>query len=71
MSKTISVSQITWKKLKDLIKEEKARDFDHLINILLERAQQVQKSMFGVDANLKIKFTQEEHEEITRDSHGM
>jgi len=70
LSKTISVSQTTWKKLKDLIKEEGAEDFDHLINLLLERAQQVQKSMFGVDADLKIIFTQEEHEEITKDSHG-
>jgi len=70
VSKTISVSQDTWRKLKDLIKEEKAEDFDHLINILLERSQQVQRSMFGVDADREISFTQKEHEEITRDTHG-
>jgi len=69
MSKTISVSQDTWRKLKDLIKEEKAEDFDHLINMLLERSQQVQRSMFGVDASCQISFTQEEHEEITEDTH--
>jgi len=70
LSKTISVSQITWRKLKDLIKEEEAKDFDDLINILLERAQQVQKSMFGVDASSKVTFTQEDHEEMTKDTHG-
>jgi len=70
VSKTISVSQDTWRKLKDLIKEEKAEDFNHLINILLERSQQVQKSMFGVDADRQISFAQKEHEEITKDTHG-
>lgn len=70
MAKTIAVDESTWQKLKGLMKDEGAEDFDHLINMLIERSKKIPKSMFGVDAKLKIKFTQKEHEKIVEDLHS-
>jgi len=70
MGKTIAVREATWLRLKDLMKEEKANDFDHLVTILLEKAKDVPRSMFGLDSRRRITFTQREHEKITRDVHG-
>jgi hypothetical protein len=70
LAKTIAVDESTWQKLKGLMKDEGAEDFDHLINMLIERSKKIPKSMFGVDAKLKIKFTQKEHEKIVEDLHS-
>jgi len=69
MTKTIAVGESTWQKLRGLMKEEGAEDFDHLITMLIERSKEIPKSMFGVDAKLKIKFTQREDEKIAEDAH--
>ena len=71
LAKTIAVDESTWRKLRGLMKEEGAEDFDHLITLLIERSKQIPRSMFGVDAKLKIKFTQKEHEELTQDTHNL
>jgi len=70
LAKTIAVDESTWQKLKGLMKEEGAEDFDHLITMLIERSKKIPKSMFGVDTKLKIKFTQKEHEKIVKDLHS-
>jgi len=70
LAKTIAVDESTWQKLRGLMKEEGAEDFDQLITILIERSKEIPKSMFGVDAKLKIRFTQEEHEKIGEDTHS-
>jgi len=71
LAKTIAVDESTWRKLRGLMKEEGAEDFDHLITLLIERSKKIPRSMFGVDAKLKIKFTQKEHEELTQDTHNL
>ena len=51
------------------MKEESAADFDQLIVMLIEKSKKIPRSMFGMDAKLKIAFTQKEHEEIAEDGH--
>jgi len=70
LTKTIAVDESTWQKLRRLMKDEGAEDFDHLITILIERSKRIPKSMFGVDAKLMMKFTQEEHEKMVEDTHS-
>jgi predicted CopG family antitoxin len=69
MVKTIAVSESTWEKLKKIMEMEKASTFQEVIDRLIEKTSTIPKSMFGVNKQLKLRFTQEEHEEMTRDNH--
>ena len=68
-TKTIAVSESVWERLKEMMKREHARSMNEVVARLLEGTSGVQSSRFGVHKNLKLKLTQEEHEEITRDLH--
>ena len=63
--KTIAVNQATWERLKKLMEKENAKDFDQLINILVQKSGDLPSTMFGVDR--KLKYTQKEHEEFVKD----
>jgi len=67
--KTIALPVETWEKLKKIKDAEKAATFQEVIERLIQKTAGVPASMFGVDKKLKIKFTQKEHEEITKDTH--
>lgn len=67
---TIAVKQSTWERLKWLMREEKAQTLDQTISLLIEKAERLPKSMFGIDKRLKMTFTQLEHKEFQR-SHNM
>ncbi len=69
MTKTVAVSESTWERLKKLMKEEKAKDLDELISILIQKSAKLPRSMFGADRELHIKYTQKEHEEFVKDAH--
>ncbi|MEM2106847.1 MAG: hypothetical protein QXV46_03445 [Candidatus Bathyarchaeia archaeon] len=49
------------------MKREKAKSMNEVVAKLLEETSRMPQSRFGVHKNLK--FTQEEHEEITRNLH--
>lgn len=66
-SKTIAVNQATWERLKKLMEKENAKDFDQLINILVQKSEELPSTMFGVDRQLHIKYTQKEHDEFAKD----
>jgi len=68
-TKTIAVSESVWERLKEMMKREHARSMNEVVARLLEGTSGVQSSRFGVHKKLKLKLTQEEHEEITRDLH--
>jgi hypothetical protein len=51
------------------MKREQARSLSEVVARLLEETSGVPSSRFGVHKRLKVKFTQEEHEEITKDLH--
>jgi predicted CopG family antitoxin len=68
-TKTIAVSESVWERLKEMMKRERARSMNEVVARLLERASGVSSSRFGVHKKLKLKLTQEEHEEITRSLH--
>ncbi|MEM3595196.1 MAG: hypothetical protein QXL25_01210 [Candidatus Bathyarchaeia archaeon] len=65
--KTIAVSELVWSRLKEIMKREKAKSMNEVVAKLLEETSRMPQSRFGVHKNLK--FTQEEHEEITRNLH--
>jgi len=50
-----------------MMKEEKVNSLGELVARLIEKRKGIPSSMFGIDAGRNIKFTQREHEEITRD----
>ena len=50
-----------------MMKEEKASSLGEVVARLIEKRKGVPASMFGVDSGRKLRFTQREHEEITRD----
>jgi len=49
--------------------KEHARSLNQVVAQLLEDASGVQPSRFGVHRRLKLRLTQREHEDITRDAH--
>jgi len=51
------------------MKKERARSLNEVVARLLEEASGVPSSRFGVHKRLKVRLTQQEHEEITRDVH--
>ena len=66
MTTTIAVKESTRDKLRRLMKEEGAQSLDQTINSLMEKAERVPKSMFGVDATKSIRLSKREHEEFQR-----
>jgi len=68
-TKTIAVSEPVWERLKDLMKKERAKSLNDVVAKLLEEARGVPSSRFGVHKRLRVRLTQQEHEEITRDTH--
>ena len=68
-TKTIAISEPVWERLKDLMKKERARSMNEVVARLLEEASGVPSSRFGAHKKLKVRLTQQEHEEITRDVH--
>jgi predicted CopG family antitoxin len=68
-TKTIAVSEPVWERLKDMMKRERARNLNEVVAKLLEEASGVPSSRFGVHKRLKVRLSQREHEEITRDAH--
>ena len=68
-TKTIAVSEPVWERLKDMMKRERARNLNEVVAKLLEEASGVPSSRFGVHKRLKVRLSQQEHEEITRDAH--
>ena len=63
---TVAVKESTLEKLKMIMREEKEASLDQTINLLIERAEGVPKSMFGVDRSSAIRLTEEEHDEFQR-----
>ena len=68
-TKTIAVSEPVWERLKDMMKRERARNLNEVVAKLLEEASGVPSSRFGVHKKLKVRLSQQEHDEITRDAH--
>ena len=68
-TKTIAVTETIWERLKEIMKREHAKSMNEVVAKLVERSSGAQPTRFGVHRRLKIKFTQNEHEEITRDTH--
>jgi len=68
-TKTIAVSESVWERLKEIMKKQHARSLNEVVARLLEEASGVPSSRFGAHRRLKVRLTQEEHEEITRDLH--
>ncbi len=66
-SKTIAVDERVWHRLKEMMNEEKVDSLGEVVARLIERHKGVPASMFGVDSGRNLKFTQREHEEITRE----
>jgi hypothetical protein len=52
-----------------MMKKERARSLNEVVAKLLEEASGVPSSRFGVHKRLKVRLTQREHEEITKDVH--
>ena len=66
-TKTIAVDERVWRRLKEMMKDENVSSLGEVIARLVEKRKGVPSSMFGVDLARRMKFTQREHEEITRD----
>ena len=66
-SKTIAVDERVWRRLKEMMNEEKVDSLGEVIARLIEKRKGVPSSMFGVDTGRNVRFSQREHEEITRD----
>lgn len=61
---TIAVKETTLEKLKRLMRSRHAESLDQTINSLIESAEGVPPSMFGVDRQNRLKLTEREHEEF-------
>ena len=68
-TKTIAVDERVWQRLKEMMREEKAASLGEVVARLIDKGRRVPPSMFGVDSERGLKFTQKEHEEITKDLH--
>jgi len=66
-SKTIAVDERVWRRLKEMMSEEKVDSLGEVIARLIEKRKGVSSSMFGVDKGKNLRFTLREHEKITRD----
>jgi hypothetical protein len=63
---TIAVKESTVERLKRLMKERDAKNLDQTINLLIEDAEGIPKSMFGADKGKRLNLTRREHEEFQR-----
>jgi hypothetical protein len=68
-TKTIAVSERVWELSKDIMKKERTKSLNEAVAKLPEEARGVPSSRFGVHKRLRVRLTQQEHEEITRDIH--
>ena len=68
-TKTIAVSEAIWERLKEVMKREQAKSMNEAVAKLLEKGAGGPRSRFGVHKRLRLKLSQEEHEETTRDTH--
>ncbi len=69
-TKTITVTEDVWDRLKQMMKKEGAKSMNEILSRLVSRWANVPKSSFGVHKRMGLKYTQEEHEEISRDRHS-
>jgi hypothetical protein len=63
---TIAVKEATRDRLKRIMKEEGVQNLDQAINALIEKAERLPKSMFGVDKTKSVHLSKHEHEEFQR-----
>lgn len=63
---TIAVKETTVEKLKRLMKARHAESLDQTINSLIETAENVPASMFGLDKRKHVHLTKFEHEEFQK-----
>ncbi len=68
-TKTIAVTETVWERLKEIMRREQAGSMNAVIARLVERGAGVPPSKFGAHRKWKVRLTQDEHEEITRDLH--
>jgi hypothetical protein len=66
MTTTIAVRESTVERLKRIMKERDAKNLDQTINLLIESAEGIPPSMFGVDRKKRVSLTRREHEEFQR-----
>jgi hypothetical protein len=66
MSTTIAVKESTAEKLKRIMKEKHTKSIDQTINSLIDAAEGIPPSMFGVDKERRLRLTRREHEEFQR-----
>lgn len=65
--KTIAITEQTWEKLKHIRETDNLENFNKLIEELIKKAENVPKSMFGIDKGKS--YTLKEHKEFQRDFH--
>ena len=63
---TVAVTASTLDRLKRAMKQEGAATMDATINSLLQKANRVPQSMFGVDAGKGSTLSAKEHEDFQR-----
>jgi predicted CopG family antitoxin len=66
-TKTIAVTEDVWDRLRQMMKRDRAKSMNEALSKLIDRAADIPRSKFGVHKRMKLRFTQEEHEETTRD----
>jgi hypothetical protein len=66
MTTTIAVKESTRDRLRRIMKEEGAQSLDQTINVLIEKAEHLPKSMFGVDRSRPVHLSKREHQEFQR-----
>jgi predicted CopG family antitoxin len=67
--KTIAVTEDVWDRLKQIMRKEGAKSMNEVLSKLIERGSGIPRSRFGIHKRMKLKFTQEEHDEITANTH--
>lgn len=67
-TKTIAVTEDVWDRLRQVMRRNGAKSMNELLSRLIETGTGTPQSKFGVHKK-KLRFTQEEHEEITADRH--
>jgi predicted CopG family antitoxin len=67
--KTIAVTETVWERLKEVMRREHAESMNETVLKLMERAERVPASRFGIHKKLRLTYTEKEHEEITKDRH--
>ena len=68
-TKTIAVTEDVWDRLRQLMRRNGAKSMNELLSRLIETGTGTRQSKFGVHKKMRLRFTQEEHEEFTADRH--